>query len=396
MTRGFIDGATITSALTYLNQGKFAFTPLWHQTSILETTYLLLHEDISIIPRPKGLGGEQGDYAIVAEEMSELIVDSQDRKNVFEATFGYVNNEALDSTNELYRLIKSAWEQVEQNENFLNWADVQRVDRWENQSRTYGALFDKESVSLISKVTGYDIADVKRIYLDSGDAKKVKRWRKRTETWGDAKIANAGWIIGGFIRGFFYDNLAANEGLHLLSHPFRESASVPPSDVEQYDISNSLEAMAKLIIANALNERTKKSRVGTWAQSVKKAREFIQKNAGEYPKLTEPTTHEKALEKAVTLARGIDLEGNAKYLRYGVDAGISLALWGFGIAPWISIPFIFFYKVGVKKSPGDFVGDFVFKSDYYYKWLADSIPGRVERTLPNASRNKSKKTDKAT
>jgi len=382
MAKGFIDGATITSALTYLNQGKSAENPLWHQISILETTYLLLHEDIHIIPRPKGLGREQGDYAIVASEISELIVDSEDRQKVFKTTFDHVNNEALDSSNEIYNLVKSAWEEINKDENFLHWADVQRFDRWVNQSQTYGALYDAESISLISKVTGHDIDDVKRVHFESGDINKVKKWRKRTESWEDAKIANAGWVIGGFMRGFFYDNLAKAEGLYLLSHPFRKPASIPSSSIELYDISNSLEVLAKLITANSLNELTKASRVSTWAKSVKKAREFIQQNINEYPKLIEPTTQPKAEENAITVARGIDLGGNAKETRHLIDAGLSLALWGFGVAPWASIPLLLMFKAASKKSPGELLGDFTFKSDYYYRWLASSVPGRVERSIP--------------
>lgn len=384
MSKGFIDGATITSALTYLNLGKSASHPLWHQTSILETTYLLLHDDISIIPRPKGLGGERGDYEIVTTEMSELRVDSDNRKEVFAETFSAVNNQNLDATNNIYKLIKSAWEQVDSNEDFSIWADVQRFDRWANQVPTYGALFDWESIPIISKVTGYDIDEVKRIYRESGDIEKVKRWRKRTEVWRAAKIANAGWIIGGFMRGIFYDNLAAKEGLHLLAHPFRQFPSSQVNRVEIHDISNTLEVIAKLLIANALNQRTKNQRVLTWAKSVKDAREFIQSNLEEYPKLTEPTTHGKALERAIMVARGIDLEGNAKDLRDLMDVGIGLALSGFGITAWASIPIIFTIKQFTKVSPGNLIGDVVFKSDYYYRWLAESIPGRVERALPDA------------
>lgn len=381
MTKGFIDGATITSALTYLNQGKSASTPLWHEISILETTYLLLHEDIHIIPRPKGLGNEHGDYAIVADEFSALIADSANRKKVFKETFDLVNKEALDPTHDIYKIVKSAWERVNQDEDFLKWADVQRFDRWANQSLTYGALYDKRSIALISKVSGYEIEDVKRVYSDSGDVAKVKRWRKRTDSWEDARIANAAWVIGGFIRGLFYDNLAAAEGLHLLSHPFRQHAKVPSNSIEQYDVSNSIEVLAKLIIANSLNQVTKERRIRTWVESVKKAREFIRTNIQEYPKLIEATTQPNAEKNAITVARGIDLEGNSKELKYLIDASLSLVLWGFGVAPWASIPFLFLFKMASKKTPGTYLGDFAFQSDYYYQWLARSVPGRVERTL---------------
>jgi hypothetical protein len=382
MTKGFIDGATITSALTYLNQGKSASTSLWHEISILETTYLLLHEDIHIVPRPKGLGNEHGDYAIVANEFSALIADSEKRKQVFKETFDLVNNEALDPTHDIHKLVKSAWERINQDEDFLKWADLQRFDRWANQSQTYGALYDEQSIALISKVSGYDMKDVKRVYRDSGDVAKVKRWRKRTESWENARIANAAWVIGGFIRGLFYDNLAAAERLHLLTHPFRQHAAVPSNSIEQYDISNSLEVLAKLIIANALNEVTKERRIRTWVESVKEAREFIKTNVQEYPKLIDATTRPNAEKNAITVARGINLEGNIKELRYLIDASLSLALWGFGVAPWASIPFMFLFKMASNKTPGTYLGDFVFQSDYYYQWLARSVPGRVERTLP--------------
>lgn len=393
MTRGFIDGATITSALTYLNQGKSGSHPLWHEQSILETTYLLLHEDIQIVPRPKGIGGERGDYAIVATEISELIVDSGNRKQVFKATFDVVKGDNLSSPNKIYNLIKSAWGQVDQNEDFLNWAEIQRADRWVNQSQTYGALYDAESVAIISKVTGYDIKDVERIYFESANIKKVKTWIKRIESLEEAKIANAGWIIGGFMRGFFYDNLAASEGLHMLTHPFRQAAAFPADTIESYDISNTLELIAKIIIANSLNEPTKERRVKKWAESIKNARNFIQENIAEYPKLIDPTTQPKAMEKALMVSRRIDLNGTLKEISYFIDAGISAVIWGFDIAPWASIPFIFLYQNFTKKFPGESIADFFFKSNSYYRWLANSVPGRIERALPKTPTNNERITD---
>src|SRR5712692_6802240 len=45
-------------------------------THTLETTYLLLHDNIRIIPLPGGIGGEHGEYSIAASRFPELIVDS--------------------------------------------------------------------------------------------------------------------------------------------------------------------------------------------------------------------------------------------------------------------------------------------------------------------------------
>lgn len=382
MANGFIDGATITSALTYLNLGRNASRPKWHQMSMLEATYLMLHDNIRIIPRPRGTGGEHGDYAIVASECRELIVDSSRRREVLAATFAVANQN--------YQLIKTAWKHSQKDPDFLSWAELQRYDRWQNQVLTYGNLFDRESISMISEVAGYEAREVLRIYKESADPNTVVRWIHTVDHAEDAKIANAGWIIGGFMRGFFYDNLAAAEGLQLLSHPFRSIAQNPLEVREQYEVTNSEEAVVKILIGNALTERTRQGRVTTWATTVKKARDYIHTAK---PDLRNKTQRE-AEDCAIQVARKIDLQGGPRDLRWALDFGLQtgVSLVGFSLSSWVGLLTsgigarlgMLTYKLAFNKTPGEQIGDLLLKSNYQFRWLARSIPGRIERTLSPA------------
>jgi hypothetical protein len=371
MARGFIDGATITSALTYLNLGRYASAPVWHTQSILETTYLLLHDNIHIITRPKGIGGEIGDYAIAASEFRELIFDSGIRKRVLRKTF----SEAADK----YPFIKEAWEDSRSNEAYLRWAEVQRYDRWENQSFTYGALFDFEAIPIISKVTGYTEQELLSVQRKSSDPNTVKRWAKASKLSSEAMIAEAAWLIGGYVRGFFYSKLAAAEGLQLLSHPFRRLTEENLGIGEQHHVTNSEEALVKILVANALTELTsKRRRINVWATSVNKVRHFIRVNDVEFLDTTQP----EAEEHAIRIAKKIGLQAAPRELRWLIDSTLGLSLAGcFHVAPWFAVPAFLGYRMIFGKTPGEHVGDLALKSTYQFEWLARSIPGRIERGL---------------
>lgn len=379
MAEGYIDGATITSALTYLNLGRRASRPLWHQTSILETTYLLLDSNIHVIPRPQGTGGERGDYAVPASEFSGLMVDSDRRRAIFKAT--------IQSADESYDLVKAAWEQSEQDEDFKAWADVQRRDRWKNQTLVYGGLFDAVFIPYISKASGFKERDVQRILKESVDPKNVQYWAKHIESLEAAQIANAGWVIGGFYRGIYYDNLASVEDWQLLTHPFRKLAKQPQEVTEQGEVTSSAEALVKILIANALTESTKKLRVHTWAKTVKKARDYIKERKPQLPNVPHP----EAVEIATQIARKIDVQGGPSYLRslidyslgWGVPIGFTL-LNGFTLEPWIIRPAMYIFKKYTNTTPGELMANAVLHSEYRFRWLENSIPGRIDRTLPSA------------
>jgi hypothetical protein len=89
MAEGFLDGAMFTSALTFLNLGRKGSHSTWHLSSVLETTYALLQDDMKIIPRPLGLGHEQGDYAIAAAEFPQLLVDGAKREAVLKTSWEF-------------------------------------------------------------------------------------------------------------------------------------------------------------------------------------------------------------------------------------------------------------------------------------------------------------------
>lgn len=63
-------------------------------------------------------------------------------------------------------------------------------------------------------------------------------------------------------------------------------------------------------------------------------------------------------------------------------------LTGFTLAGWILAPAMFIHKVRSNKSIGERIGDALLKSDYQFRWLENSIPGRIERAISLPSRGK--------
>lgn len=369
MATGFIDGALITSALTTLNLGRRSSYPEWHLNSLLESTYLLLYDNIRIIPRPQGPGGELGDYAIAAAILPQLFIDSAKRRQVFR----YVVETANTNVEEL----KRGWESVQIDEAFLSWADLMRRDRWTNQVLTYGGLFDEQFVPVISSVIGSSISEVRRVQELSRMPKTVTRWARQVDTADDARIANMGWVIGGFLRGYYYTILAGSEDLQLLTHPFRQALESPQGIIEHHEVTTSQQVLVKLLVADALSRPKKSQRIRAWAESIQKCRNILTTEHLQLPNVDMP----RAEQYAIAVAKRIPLEGAPRYWRWALDGSLTAILWNFGVAPWISFPLLTAYRLGFDKTPGEHIGDALLRSDHQLRYLARSIPGKIQRTL---------------
>ena len=93
---------------------------------------------------------------------------------------------------------------------------------------------------------------------------------------------------------------------------------------------------------------------------------------------TQPEAEKRAIEQAWV----INLKGGPRGLRRLIYFSIPLAfkLAGFSVAPWIGLGIYALWEL-TDRTPGDYSGDKLLKSNYQFRWLARSVPGRIERAL---------------
>lgn len=193
MVRGFIDTATLTSALGAVRQGVGRSLSLWHDQSLVEVTYLLLHERMSVIPRPGRLGGEIGDISILLSILPDISARQTNQKPAMQITNTWLDNNP--------QILNNVWRSAEKEQALWEWAIPQRDLRWVHHSETYGALFDEIFIPRIATVLQIPEMDLRKIHSTTTDPNKVKNWLKKGASSEDAKVAEKAWVLGGIIRG---------------------------------------------------------------------------------------------------------------------------------------------------------------------------------------------------
>lgn len=136
------------------------------------------------------------------------------------------------------------------------------------------------------------------------------------------------------IRGRFYEYLARNDGLHLMSHPYKMYAESNRKAGQAFEVFNSEEYLLKMIIGSAFLESTPERRVQTWADNVDKARRAISLRAIALPNTVLEVDAEN---RAAEAAKIIGIKSLSTMMHRVLDGivGIGLGtLLSVTISPW--------------------------------------------------------------
>lgn len=387
MAKGFLDMSSLTSALCAVHQGSGTSLSFWHNQSLLEVTYLLLHENIRIFPRPGRFGGEVGDVSIFLSILPSVRARARNQHTAMLATKTWLGNNQDSLT--------KAWLSAEANPLVWDWGIPQRDLRWVEHSATYGALFDEGFIPHIAKTLQVDESVLQGIHHTTTDPTKVKRWLKKRSLSEDAKIAEKAWMLAGIIRGKYYENMAKDTNLQMVLHPYRKGLEEPLEVSHTQQVNRTEELFVKYLIASALIETTAKRRVTVWSENIDRAKKALNKKS---IVLHETITESDAEDVAYTAAKRIGIVGGARIYRNLVERmaswqlptliAISLSPWApveatgaAALASLLSGAAQFIYKEKRGTSPGDDFAKFAFTTRTRFRWLAKTVPGRIERKI---------------
>lgn len=384
MAKGFIDMTALTSALGAVRQGKNVSLSTWHDRNLLEVTYLLLHDKMRVIPHPGDRGGELGDAATFFSVLPELTttVSEAKQKIASEETKVWIDNHQ--------NMLADAWEKAKSNQALWEWAGPQRELRWLEQSQTYGGLFDETSIPYIAKLIPETDERIRKIYALSADHRQVKRWLKVGGE--EAEIAYRAWVLGCFIRGKYYENLAKHTRMQLVSHSLRTGLEETLKKGPSQNVRLSEELFVKILIGSAQIETSAQRRVAVLGKNIERARKAIEAKAIVLPNTV---TAEKAEEFAIQAARGAGINVIARLYRQIIDRFADVgahAFLAYNLSYWVpyeTIPAINaaahlgYYQLR-HLSPGEEVTKLTFATKKRFRWLSTLPAGRLDHevTLP--------------
>lgn len=204
MTSGFIDMALINSALGAVQEGKDVSLSDWHNQSLVELTYFLLHGGVHVVPGLTRSASAIGSYSYLVKAFPNLEFKTVHKNRAKQLTTAWLERNIS--------LVIKAWDLAQESKDCQQWRECQRELFWVQHTEVYRALFDEEFIPQISQVTNWSRKDLKKVHSLSQDPVTVKNWNKRNLKDREARIADDGWMVGGMIRGKYHEHLAGAEG----------------------------------------------------------------------------------------------------------------------------------------------------------------------------------------
>lgn len=369
MTPAFIDSATLHDAFAALVYGKGAQWNEWVAQNLIECTWLLLFDNVKLVPGPahKGAGAVPGYEAALASRLPTLLFPFQQQKAALTNTKRWLANPT--------KPFAAAWSKSRQEPAFLEWAAQLRETWWTvHQSANQGLFAIGDSIWLAS-LLGVSETSIAEAHRQSCSVNVVKQWSKGKG--GDiAELAGQAYLASTLLRGKYHEYVARANNLQLVAHPFRNSIASRTSTPRPIPAPNSEQLFTKILIGSALLEPTADRRVTLWIDNIIRAREAIASKAICLPNTIQASDAE---HHAVTAARRISLPGSAVWhrdiLNWAIVANFALALGPWGLLGGLSL-------VGYKAMRGRTIGEelaLLGTTDSNFQRLGRTVAGRIIR-----------------
>jgi hypothetical protein len=219
ITQGYIDHASISSALAVLSVKDAHRLSMWDRQCLIEATYLLLFSEIGIIPGPSNYRGASGVFSHVISSLPTLTCVRFDKEKALQSTNQWLSKEE-DS-------LRTIWIGVCKQSDFIVWSRLMRELYWIDHVKMFGALFDNKLMQRLPNILNCSIEELQQVQHASKNETTVHQWLKSDLAGDDAKLANDAYLLAILIRGKFHEYLASSENLHLCPHPFRKLIQKP-------------------------------------------------------------------------------------------------------------------------------------------------------------------------
>jgi hypothetical protein len=376
MAEGFIDSASIHSALAVLKLGRTRDLSAWERQCLLETTDLLLFHDIGMIPGPGGYRGASGLYTHVISGLPSLEERKFQRDRALRSTKAWLARDR--------QALGKAWTQLQSQPEFPAWSAMARNLFWVDHVRMHESLFNEEFGPHLAHVLNCSEAELRRLRTASQSEQVVRDWLRKDLANAETRLVNDAYVLSGLIRGRFHEYVASSSGLHLCSHPFRKAIGRDLATTPAESVFNSEEYFVKAVIGSALQETTEERRVKTWVANLGRARRAIQLQQLALPQTVLDSDAERLAAQA---AKTCGITSTYERVRRELDAAAALGVGGLvtlAISPWLGLvtPFVpHMYRYSRGHGVGDDLSRLAFDTTRRFRRLARSVAGRIEPSV---------------
>lgn len=372
-TRALIDSATLHDAFGALAAGRRARWNPWVAKNLVDTTWLLLFDNVTLVPGPQhsGIGAVPGHEAKLVSHIPELLLNEPPDSQALANTKRWLNHRNHP--------VRAAWDATRQREEFGDWAAYLRETWWPVHFTANRSLFRREDLHWLSALLNVSYSTLLDAQRQGESEAIIKTWSKGKG--GDlADLAGQAHIASILARGKYHEYFARTHGLQLVAHPVRDAIATRTNKPHAIPAANSESRFVNILIGSALLEPTTDRRIALWTENITRARVAVRSGAVALPQAVNDSD---ADAHAVTAARRISIPGSAAWerdlLNWSIGGNISaigaMLLGPWGIAAGLSLVA---YKVARGKSIGDSLA-LKATTDRNFQRLGRSVAGRVFR-----------------
>ncbi len=383
--KGQIDSAMLHEVASLYRETNPSNAVDWTWQSSIEVTVALIETSDLRIAAPPLTGNAEDDNGPIAHLHSELgsefqmhVPDEEIRKLVFEAVKVWAERNPL--------VLRTALHESKKHVRQLSrWREESRKFNWISFSHRGHGLFEEQLIPAFENTTKMSGHYIRELWDKSNDNEIVKKWVRLDATPGsDVEAVLDLYFYSALIRGRYHDELAKQAKLQITHHPFRARVLDPIDGTPQTSLTvpTGVMYLAHIIVADSFGAKTQLERIDRWAQSVKRARDFL----AESERFFEP--HQYDLKRgAAKAARQIGLGTSSAKLELLSEEALALMatlgtlafkqhLQGWEYLTIDRATKALFKGSGIAKVGGNLIA----KNETRLRNLADVPAGRIERS----------------
>ena len=326
-THALIDSATLHDAFGALTAGKRAQWNPWMAKNLVDSTWLLLFDNVHLVPGPRhsGTGAVPGHEARLVSRIPELLLRKPPNPQAIASTRRWLSHPN--------KPVREAWNATTRFGEFAEWASYLRRTWWPVHFAANQCLFTADDSKWLADLLNVSETTLLEAQRQSESEKNVQNWSKGKG--GDvAELAGQAYLASILARGKYHEYFARSNQLQLIAHPVRNSITTRTNKPQPIPAANSEMRFVNILIGSALLEPTSNQRIELWIDNIARARQAITSNAIVLPDTVQSTD---ADNHAIMSARRISIPGAAAWqrdlLNWSIGGNIS-AISTMFLGPW--------------------------------------------------------------
>lgn len=344
MSRGFVDSASLYQIIQCLDTAYADQYPWSLQTAVNLTTILIGTDHQHIAPGLRGRPGFVVDEydRFVDQLISKGLVQPIDFLTGDEQDVATTKTKQWAGRESNISKLRSTAEQLLADKiNFAPWIEWSSTKAWHSHSARLGGLFDVTFLPYVARVldiTESEAADLQRRSRDSKHLDDLIQKRQGSRAK-DFELMTKAYMVSSLLRGKYHYEVAKIASLQILHHPFREFiCSGGTRDQAQFDVSNTSEALARIIVYGAARQQTLRDRLDCWIDNLLRVKPLV---ASGRARLNQAETNHAAVDVATEIAKKAKIEMGRRrivpVMEFFVSLGVAV-LASITLSRWLSIP----------------------------------------------------------